>query len=309
LLGIRKQGVEGWLVVPAVVPLAVSQFASELITVDLPVKWAPFGMTIFVGQISNLVSAAAVSLLLLRRLLLSVRRQRIMAFDMRQAQEVQQLMLPESRTTVPGLRIESEYRPALQVGGDFFQIIPHATDGAILIVAGDVAGKGLRAGMLVALLIGAIRTAARFDADPLTVLRALNDRLIWRRDALATCLALRIEADGTATLANAGHVPPYLNGIPVAMEGSLPLGMLDDAGFSVMRFKLEDDDRLMLMSDGIAEATDAHGNLFGFERVHRLLETACSAANVANIAEKFGQEDDITVISISRIAVAAPMVA
>jgi len=277
--------------------------------VDLPVKWAPFGMTIFVGQISNLVSAAAISLLLLRRLLLSVRRQRIMAFDMRQAQEVQQLMLPESRTTVPGLRIESEYRPALQVGGDFFQIIPHATDGAILIVAGDVAGKGLRAGMLVALLIGAIRTAAKFNADPLTVLRALNDRLIWRRDALATCLALRIEADGTATLANAGHVPPYLNGIPVAIEGSLPLGMLDDAGFSVMRFKLEDADRLMLMSDGIAEATDAHGNLFGFERVHRLLETACSAANVANIAQKFGQEDDITVISISRIAVAAPMVA
>ena len=71
-LGIRKQGSEGWLVLAAVVPLAISQFASELIAQNLPVKWAPFGITIFVGQVSNLVSAAAISLLLLRRLFLSV---------------------------------------------------------------------------------------------------------------------------------------------------------------------------------------------------------------------------------------------
>ena len=98
------------------------------------------------------------------------------------------------------------------MGGDFFQILPHASNGSMLIVAGDVAGKGLQAGMLVALLVGAIRTSAQFDPDPLVVLKVLNQRLCGRSHAAATCLALRIAADGGATLANAGHLPPYLNG-------------------------------------------------------------------------------------------------
>ncbi len=108
-LGIRKQGMEGWLVLPAVVPLIISQFASELIVLNLPVKWAPFGITIFVGQVSNLVSAAAICVLLLRRLLLSVRRQRQMALDVQQAQEVQQVMVPEARMTLPGIAIEASF--------------------------------------------------------------------------------------------------------------------------------------------------------------------------------------------------------
>jgi Stage II sporulation protein E (SpoIIE) len=92
------------------------------------------------------------------------------------------------------LVIESEYRPAREVGGDFFQILPDEADGALLIVAGDVTGKGLKAGMLVALLVGAIRTAVQYDRDPLALLNTLNKRLICRGDAQATCLALRIEA-------------------------------------------------------------------------------------------------------------------
>ena len=71
-----------------------------------------------------------------------------------------------------------------------FQIIPH-TDGSLLIVAGDVAGKGLKAGKLVALLVGGIRTGAWFDADPVVLLGELNQRLIGRGDAAATCLAMR----------------------------------------------------------------------------------------------------------------------
>ena len=171
--------------------------------------------------------AATIALLLLRRLLQSVKRQRLMALDVKQAQEVQQVILPEARMALPGLTIESEYRPAREVGGDFFQIIPHKTDGSLLIVAGDVTGKGLKAGMLVALLVGAIRTAARFSDDPVVVLGELNQRLMGRGDAQATCLALRIEADGAVTLANAGHMPPYLNGEPLPMEGALPLGMIE----------------------------------------------------------------------------------
>jgi serine phosphatase RsbU (regulator of sigma subunit) len=70
-----------------------------------------------------------------------------------------------------------------------------------------------------------------------------------------------------------------------------------------MRFQLKQGDRLMLMSDGIAEATDADGHLFGFERVHELLRTAKFAAEVASAAQAFGQKDDISVISVTRTAV------
>jgi serine phosphatase RsbU (regulator of sigma subunit) len=220
--------------------------------------------------------------------------------DMKQAQEVQQVLLPEELPQIAGLTIESEYRPAREVGGDFFQIVPQTTDGSVLIVVGDVTGKGLQAGMLVALIVGAIRTQAETSSVPLRVLQALNRRLCGR--AHATCLALRIEPDGRATLANAGHLPPYLNGNELQIEGALPLGMVEGAEFSVMQFQLAPGDRLMLLSDGIAEALDKHGQLFGFERIQAMLQTPVTAAAIATAAQNFGQEDDISVLSVTRIA-------
>ena len=298
--GIRLHGVEGWLVLPVIVLSGVSRFTNELLSLHLSVTWFPFGVAINLGNISNLLLIVVLTLLLLRRLNISLKRQRRMALDVKQAQEVQQVILPPARMTLPGLEIESEYRPAMEVGGDFFQIIPHPTNGSVLIVAGDVAGKGLRSGMLVALLVGAIRTAVRFNPDPRVMLGELNQRLIGRGDAQATCLALRIDADGAVTLANAGHLPPYLNGAPLAMEGALPLGMLQEAVFPVMHFKLAEGDWLLLLSDGIAEARNADGQLFGFERVEQLLQAHPSAADLAAAAQSFGQQDDISVISVTR---------
>jgi hypothetical protein len=301
--GIRKQGVEGWLVLPVVVLRGIGAFSDHLSVLHLRMYWFPFGVEVSIGAISSLLVAVVIALLLLRRLLQSVKRQRLMALDVKQAQEVQQVILPEARLSLPGLDIESEYRPAREVGGDFFQIIPDKTDGSVLFVAGDVTGKGLKAGMLVALLVGATRMAAEVSSDPLYLLQALNRRLIGRGDAQATCLALRIESDGGATLANAGHIAPYLNGEPLPMEGALPLGMIEGAEFSLMRFQLKAGDKLVLMSDGIVEATDADGRLFGFERVQELLRRATSAAQVASAAQTFGQEDDISVISVTRTGV------
>jgi serine phosphatase RsbU (regulator of sigma subunit) len=301
-LGIREQGLEGWLVLPPTLFAAVGGLRSELSLMHIQLNWLIFGTEITLTQLASLLLVATVAILLLRRLLTSLNIQRQMALDVRQAQEVQQVILPEGRTTLPGLVIESEYLPAREVGGDFFQIIPHSTDGSLLIVAGDVTGKGLKAGMLVALLVGAIRSTAELNAQPEFVLRALNRRLMGRGDAQATCLALRIDADGRVTLANAGHMPPYLNGRPLAVEGTLPLGMKEGTDISVMRFDLKERDRLVLLSDGVAEATDADGHLFGFERVEELLRTAGSAAEVAGVAQRFGQADDISVISVTRTA-------
>jgi len=299
--GIRRQGVEGWLVLPVVVLRGINAFTTQLSLLHIQMTWFPFGAQVGLGQIASLLVAVVIALLLLRRLLQSVKRQREMALDVKQAQEVQQVILPEARILLPGFAIESEYRPARELGGDFFQIIPRKTDGSVLIVAGDVTGKGLQAGMLVALLVGAIRTAVETSDEPAAVLGVLNRRLMGRGDGQATCLALRISSDGGVTLANAGHVAPYLNGEELPMEGALPLGMFEGAEFSVMHFKLKDGDRLVLMSDGIAEAMDASGKLFGFERVHALVRTAGSASEVASAAQAFGQEDDISVISVLRV--------
>ena len=303
--GIIEQGLEGWIAVPAVLLAGLAEFATELNFFHIVPTWFPFGLQISTRQLANFMLVAALSLLLVRRLIKSIRRQRQIALDVKQAQEVQQVILPEEHTSLPGLEIESEYRPALEVGGDFFQVIPNPIDGSLLIVAGDVAGKGLKAGMLVALLIGAIRTVAQFKPDPVTLLDALNKRLLGRGDAFATCLALRIDINGSVTLANAGHLAPYLNGAALSLEGSLPLGMLETPEFSLLRFELRPDDRLMLLSDGVAEATNADGHLFGFDRVQELLHTTTSATEIANAAQAFGQQDDISVISVTRTAVLA----
>jgi hypothetical protein len=304
--GIRRQGAEGWLVLPAVVLLIVSLFTPELLLLHIRINWFPFGIRFSLTQVANVLLTAVLFVLLLRRLLLSVRQQRLLALDVKQAQEVQRVILPEAVTTVPGLTIENEYRPAREVGGDFNQIIPQSADGSLLIVAGDVAGKGLQAGMLVALLVGAVRMAAEVSSDPLFILQALNRRMLGRGEAYATCLALRIAADGAVTLANAGHLPPYLNGQPVEMEGALPLGVIDGAEFSVTYFQLQENDRLVLASDGIVEAMDEQGRLFGFERVQDLLQNRLTAAEIASAAQSFGQQDDISVIALTRTAVLVP---
>jgi hypothetical protein len=305
----RRQGLEGFLVLPAVVLLGISRFSSELGVLHIRLNWFPFGVQMGLSNIANMLLVLAVGALLLRRLTISVRDQRRMALDVKQAQEVQQVILPQARTIYPGLAIESEYRPAREVGGDFFQIIPHPMDGSLTIVAGDVTGKGLKAGMLVALLVGAIRSTVELNSDPGFVVKALNRRLMGRGDAQATCLAMRIDFDGRVTLANAGHLPPYLNGQPIEVEGSLPLGVLPEADVSILRFQLVEGDRMALLSDGIAEAIDPSGQLFGFDRVHELLQTRLSATELANAAQSFGQEDDISVIYVTRLASMKPAMA
>ncbi|MGA7521241.1 MAG: SpoIIE family protein phosphatase [Acidobacteriaceae bacterium] len=250
----------------------------------------------------SLISACvpiAVLIIFLMRFTQQQRENVRLADDMRQAREVQQLMIPEKSPRVSWLEIESEYLPAREVGGDFFQIIPAAADDGVLVVAGDVTGHGLQAGMLVAMLVGAIRTESAHTSDPVTILKVLNARLYGREHAQATCLVLRIESGGNATLANAGHLPPYLNGRALEIEGALPLGMMDGAEFSVMRFRLSESDRLVMISDGVVEARNAKGELFGFDRTAAI--SAKSADQIAHAAKQFGQKDDITVLTLTRV--------
>jgi hypothetical protein len=265
---------------------------------DIPLISHPFPISI--EEAGNLLFLLAVFAILILRFTRTRSQEERFAAEVQAARKVQRYLIPEHLPDTPGLVIESVYRPSHEVGGDFFQVVPNAADGSTLIVVGDVAGKGMEAGMLATLIVGGIRTAASFTTEPLRILSLLNERMQER--GLATCVALQIQRDGSATLANAGHLPPYLNGQEMAMEGALPLGAVPGITFPVLRFKLAEGDVLMLMTDGVAEAQDAEGRLFGFERIAEMLRKGVAAAVLATAAQEFGQEDDITVLTVRSVA-------
>jgi len=260
----------------------------------------PFQITI--REVIDTLSLLGVFAILVLRFARTISEQERYATEVEGARHVQQFLIPEDLPHIPGLTIESDYRPAREVGGDFFQVIPDPTDGSALILVGDVAGKGMQAGMLATLLVGAMRTAATFSSDPTIILNTLNNRLCGKGNA--TCVALRIESDGAAILVNAGHLPPYLNGRELPMEGALPLGTIPNVDFPVLRFHISAGDTLTLISDGILEAQKPDGELFGFERITQHLAINSTASSLATAAQEFGQEDDITVLTIARVGFA-----
>ena len=220
--------------------------------------------------------------------------------EMSAAREVQRVMVPEVLPPISGYAIESVYRPAADVGGDFFQVIPLATR-RTLVVIGDVSGKGLRAAMIVSMIVGMLRGVSDFTEEPAAILAELNRRLLGHtHGGFVTCLVVRVEERGRLTLANAGHPPPYLNGVEMFFPGSMPLGVVAEADYEQTILQMGVGDAAVLLTDGIAEAQNAQKVLLGFARVESLLREGATAKHVAEVAQKHGQADDLTVISIAR---------
>ena len=222
--------------------------------------------------------------------------------EMAAAREVQRVMVPEDLPQVPGYAIESAYRPAAEVGGDFFQVVP-LPSGRTLAVLGDVSGKGLRAAMIVSMIVGALRAVCGYTEEPAEILGELNRRLRGNmQEGFVTCLAVRVEAGGRLMLANAGHLPPYLNGTEVGLDGSLPLGLAETAVYEQTSLGMAVGDVLMLVTDGIAEAQNEQRVLLGFARVEQMLRAGATVKHVADAAQHYGQNDDITALSVTRLA-------
>ena len=216
------------------------------------------------------------------------------------AREIQRIMVPEEFPPAPGYAIESIYRPAAQVGGDFFQVIPLG-DSQTLVVIGDVSGKGLSAAMIVSMLIGMLRAITSVSRDPSRILAELNNMLFeHKHSGFVTCLAARLDPSGHVTVANAGHLAPWLNGVEIAFTGSLPLSVVASAAPEQVVLEMRSGDRLTLLTDGVVEARDPQGVLFGFDRTQSALRQQASPLELAEAAIHHGQDDDLTVISILR---------
>ena len=230
------------------------------------------------------------------------RRQTVLEQEFKSAREVQQVLIPETVPTIPGFALTSAYRPAQEVGGDFFQIIP-LEDESTLIVLGDVSGKGLKAAMAVSLIVGVVHTLAEGMPSPGRLLTLLNRRLTGRlQGGFTTCVALRIEPDGSGRLASAGHPGPYLNGREFNLPGALPLGLSPATTYVDFPFFLDVDDHLSLFTDGLLEARSPSGEVFSFERLKRLFASRPTATEATQAAVNFGQDDDITVVTLTRLA-------
>jgi hypothetical protein len=222
--------------------------------------------------------------------------------EYRSAQELQQLLVPNTLPALPGYAVTSAYRPAQEVGGDFFQVIPLPQESALLIV-GDVSGKGLKAAMTVSLIVGALRSLVETTEDPAEILAGLNRRLYGRlRGGFVTCLVLRLGAEGECVMASAGHLAPFLNGDELTLPSALPLGLIAEAEFEKATASLGIGDRLTLYTDGLLEARNAAGELFGFTRVAELVAGKPDAREAAESGIRFGQDDDITVVTATRLA-------
>jgi hypothetical protein len=217
--------------------------------------------------------------------------------ELEAARTVQKILIPHEVPAIPGFQVEAVYKPASQVGGDFFQIIA-TKSGGVLIVIGDVSGKGMPAAMTVSLLVGTFRTLAHYTQSPAEILRAMNQRMLARSDGgFTTCLVLRADRDGSVTTANAGHLAPYLGGGEVSLEYGLPLGLSAESTYNESHFDLREGEELTLLTDGVPEARNAAGELLGFDSTAALSSQHAEA--IAETAHRFGQDDDVTIVKLA----------
>jgi serine phosphatase RsbU (regulator of sigma subunit)/anti-sigma regulatory factor (Ser/Thr protein kinase) len=233
--------------------------------------------------------------------------------ELRVARLIQQQFLPTTLPEVPGWRIGTYYRPALEVGGDFYDFL-QLPDGRIGVVIGDVSGKGVPAALVMATTRSLLREVAQQVMEPAGVLERVNRSLVGDipRNMFVTCQYAAIDPiSGTLTLANAGHNVPYLTGggdlLEVRATG-MPLGMMGDACYDEKTAVVGMGGGLLFHSDGLAEARSANGEMFGFPRLKYLAGASPGdslievlVAELASFsADPTGVDDDVTLLTVER---------
>ncbi len=280
----------GWIV-PMIA--GVSDWEGREVRAPLTLHAGP--IPIHLASFADVAGILAIVLIIFVRFLRVQREQEHASSELAAARSVQELMIPQEKLATPGFEVDAVYNPANEVGGDFYHVQPVPGAG-LLVVIGDVAGKGLQAAMNVSMLMGALRRTQ--ERSPAAILQSLN-RVLAGSDSFTTCQAIWFGVDGALVLSSAGHLPPYLNSQEILLPGALPLGVLADVTYEEVRLYLHPGDRLLLISDGVVEARRPAGELFGFDRVSNLSNQ--SAFYIADAAREFGQEDDITVLTVRRL--------
>jgi serine phosphatase RsbU (regulator of sigma subunit)/predicted ester cyclase len=235
------------------------------------------------------------------------------------AQRIQQASLPKEVPQLQGWKISPYYRPAREVGGDFydFHLLP---EGRLGVVVGDATGKGVPAALVMSTTCGMLQLAAQAlgSSSPGEVLREVNEALVARipQNMFVTCFYAILEPESaTLSYANAGHDPPYLQRRGEAEElraRGMPLGLMPGMGYEEKEVVLDSGEAALFYTDGLVEAHSPKGEMFGFPRLRALIaEHAKEERPLGDflmeelytfVGEGWEQEDDITLLTLARSA-------
>ena len=242
--------------------------------------------------------------------------QRAFRSDLECAKDVQQAFFPPQSFSIPCLSCETFYQPARGIGGDYYDFLS-LSGGRWGIAIGDVCGKGIGAALLMASLQASLRAQALHPHLDLTTLVGDVNRLFHESSPTALFASLfYAEYEPTTRMlqyVNAGHNPPII--VRPRMEscelfhlraGAVPIGMFANTQFAATKFQLAEDDILVAYTDGITEAANPSGELWGLEKLENLLRS-CSQmtpgeivervlAEVSDFANGEPQRDDVTLV-------------
>jgi serine phosphatase RsbU (regulator of sigma subunit) len=249
------------------------------------------------------------------------RLQRAEADREREAQElsaarvIQLQLLPSELPSLTGWRIMAHYQPARAVGGDFYDFI-ELSDGQVAIITGDVTDKGIPAALVMATTHSILRGDAPDRGFPGSVLERANDRLYSDIPAsmFVTCLYAVLDPfSGRLRYANAGHSLPYVaraDGVTELRATGMPLGAMPGMTYEEHETSLAPGDSILFHSDGLIEAHDPAGEMFGAPRLQQLIQNSrgsehlideCLSALSAFAGSSWEQEDDITLVTLQRL--------
>src|ERR671912_81361 len=245
-----------------------------------------------------------------------VRKRERVEHDLSVARSIQQASLPKEVPTLEGWQISPYYQPAREVGGDFydFHLLPEDRLG---LVVGDATGKGVPAALVMSTTCGMLRLAARGSSSPGQMLQEVNEVLFPNipSNMFVTCFyAILDPKSGTLSYANAGHDLPYLhrNGDAEELRArGMPLGLMPEMSYEEKETTLHVGEAALLYSDGLVEAHDPEGEMFGFPRLRALLaEHSAEEERLVGdflmeelysfVGEGWEQEDDITLLTLRR---------
>jgi serine phosphatase RsbU (regulator of sigma subunit) len=234
--------------------------------------------------------------------------------ELRMARSIQQASLPKEVPKLEGWQITPFYQPAREVGGDFYDF--HLlSEGRLGLVVGDATGKGVPAALVMSTTCGMLQLAAGAldSSSPGEILERVNEALLARipQNMFVTCFYAILDPNsGSLTYANAGHDLPYLQSNGNAQElmaRGMPLGLMPAMSYEENEIVLQAGEAALLYSDGLVEAHDPEGEMFGFPRLRALVAEHGEKGSLADflmeelysfVGKGWEQEDDITLLTL-----------
>jgi serine phosphatase RsbU (regulator of sigma subunit) len=243
------------------------------------------------------------------------RERELVEQELQVARSIQHASLPKEVPTLEGWQISPYYRPAREVGGDFYDFL-ELEDGRVGVVVGDATGKGVPAALVVTATYSMLRAVAQTlgSFSPRELLVQVNETLVARipPNMFVTCFyAILDPKSGSLSYANAGHDLPYLrrrSGDAEELRArGMPLGLMSGMSYEEGEASLREGDRVLFYSDGLVEAHDPEAEMFGFPRLRSLVAEHDEERPLGDflmeelysfVGEGWEQEDDITLLTL-----------